>query len=217
MKRVLLGALVAMGLAPLAAEAHPHVWVTSKSELVYDASGALVGIRQAWAFDDMFSSYAVQGLDVNNDGKLTREELQPLAETNVTTMAESDYFTFVESGGKDVELAPARDYWLDWDGTLLTLNFMLPLKTPIAKGQDARIEIYDPTFFVDFELAEKDPARLAGAPKGCALTVERPGGASKPKGPAAAMQLSEDYFNSATSQNYGEKFANRIGVTCPAS
>ena len=45
------------------AQAHPHVWVTMKSELVYAPDGSVTGVRHAWTFDDMFSTYATQGLE----------------------------------------------------------------------------------------------------------------------------------------------------------
>ena len=45
------------------AQAHPHVWVTMKSELVYGADGSATGVRHAWTFDDMFSTFATQGLE----------------------------------------------------------------------------------------------------------------------------------------------------------
>src|SRR4051812_30956153 len=44
-----------------AAQAHPHVWVTMKSELVYAPDGKATGVRHAWTFDDMFSTFATQG------------------------------------------------------------------------------------------------------------------------------------------------------------
>ena len=65
------------------AQAHPHVWVTMKSELVYGADGSATGVRHAWTFDDMFSTFATQGLESKEKGKFTREELAPLAEVNV--------------------------------------------------------------------------------------------------------------------------------------
>ena len=47
--------------------AHPHVWVTIHSEVIYGPTGAVTGIRHAWSFDDMFSAYAVQGMPQTND------------------------------------------------------------------------------------------------------------------------------------------------------
>ncbi len=57
---LLVGAL-ALGTA--AAQAHPHVWITATSELIYAPDGSVTGVRHAWTFDDMFSTYALQGIE----------------------------------------------------------------------------------------------------------------------------------------------------------
>jgi ABC-type uncharacterized transport system substrate-binding protein len=197
------------------AAAHPHVFVTSRSEIVYAEPGKVAGIRQVWAFDDMFSSFATQGLDANKDGVLTREELQPLAQTNVESLKEFDYFTFAKLGGKKLLLKPPEDYWLDYTNNILTLHFFLPLMAPQAQGSKPfTIEIYDPSYFVAFELAEKDPAVVRGA-QGCAVNIGRP----KPLDPAAAaMAAALDRSDPGTlvgNPTFGENLANHIVVNCP--
>src|ERR1700716_2927335 len=82
------------------ARAHPHVWVTVTSELVYAPDGSVTGVRHAWTFDDMFSSYATQGIEAKQKGAFTREELAPVAEENISSMKEFDYFTFAKTDGK---------------------------------------------------------------------------------------------------------------------
>src|SRR5262245_16266071 len=57
--RLALAASAILGAA--AAQAHPHVWITSASELIYTADGTITGVRHACTFDDMFSTYALQG------------------------------------------------------------------------------------------------------------------------------------------------------------
>ena len=89
------------------ASAHPHVWVIAKSELVYSPDGKLKEIRHAWTFDDMFSAFAAQGLDTNNDGKLSREELADLAKTNVESLKEFGYFTVEQEGRKAARIRGA--------------------------------------------------------------------------------------------------------------
>ena len=42
---------------------------------------------------------------------------------------------------------------------MLTLHFLLPLKTPV-KAQTLDLEVFDPSYFVDFALAEKDAGEL---------------------------------------------------------
>src|SRR5512140_1329541 len=84
------------------AHAHPHVWVTMHTELVYAPDGLITGVRHTWAFDDMFSTFATQGLQSKEKGKFTREELGPLAKANVESFKEFDYFTYATADGKKV-------------------------------------------------------------------------------------------------------------------
>ena len=101
--RVLFG-LLAFILAWLAgspsAEAHPHVWIVAKSEVMYAPDGSMTGVRHAWTFDDMFSTYALQGIETRTKGVYTREELKPLAQTNVESLKEFNFFTFAKADGK---------------------------------------------------------------------------------------------------------------------
>src|SRR5262245_29138777 len=129
--RILLAALLSLG-ASCIAHAHPHVWVTMQTELVYAPDGSITGIRHAWSFDDMFSTFATQGLESKEKGKFTRDELAPLAKVNVESLKEFDYFTFATADGKKAELTdPAPEYWLDYKDQVLTLNFLLPFKKPV--------------------------------------------------------------------------------------
>ena len=104
MLRILLAAFVTLVVAA-PAWAHPHVWVTMHTELVYAPDGKITGIRHAWSFDDMFSTFATQGLESKEKGKFTREELAPLAKVNVESLKEFDYFTYATADGKKAELA----------------------------------------------------------------------------------------------------------------
>jgi ABC-type uncharacterized transport system substrate-binding protein len=206
-------ALGALALLTAAAQAHPHVWVTMKSEVLYGADGVATGIRHAWTFDDMFSTYATQGLESKEKGKFTRDELAALAQVNIESLKEFDYFTLANLNGKKTQLKPPVDYYLEFANGLLTLTFTLPLAAP-GKAQSLDFEMFDPTYFVDFSFAEKDAARLSGAPEACKLTVLKPGEEGSPAKPRS--QPGEAFFNNlAPSSNYGSKFANKIQVACP--
>jgi ABC-type uncharacterized transport system substrate-binding protein len=191
------------------ARAHPHVWVTLKSEVVYAPDGSITGVKHAWTFDDMFSAFATQGIESKKKGVFTREELAPLAEVNVTSLKEFDYFTQGKVDGKKAAFTDPKDYYLEFAENMLTLNFFLPLKAPV-KAKSLQLEVFDPSYYVDFALAEKDPVALKGAPAACKLAVARP------NDPAAqGRQVGEGFFNSMSSSNYGAQFAHRIAVTCP--
>src|SRR5499433_2559536 len=164
-----LAACAGLVIATAAAQAHPHIWAPVKSELVYAPDGTVTGVRHAWTFDDMFSVFGTQGIEPKKKGEFTREELAPLAEVNVPSLKEYDFFTYAKANGKKIEFdEPPAGYYLDFNpkDTVLTLYFTLPLKTPV-KAKDLTLEVYDREFFVDFSFAEKDPAKLVGAPAQC--------------------------------------------------
>jgi ABC-type uncharacterized transport system substrate-binding protein len=210
MLRTLLAAFVTLVVA-VPAWAHPHVWVTMRTELVYAPDGKITGIRHAWSFDDMFSTFATQGLESKEKGKFTREELAPLAKVNVESLKEFDYFTYATADGKKAELAePAPGYWLDYANEVLTLNFTLPFKKPVSV-KELKVEIYDPTIFVDFSFAKEKPAQLVGAPK-CKLDVVLPREMTFAEGKKLS-EIPADQPN--TTMAWGAQFASRLLVHCP--
>ncbi|MEH3118271.1 MAG: DUF1007 family protein [Methylorubrum populi] len=198
------------------AAAHPHVWITARAELAYEA-GRVAGIRQAWTFDPEYSAFLTQGLDANGDGKVSPEELQGSASEHAGNLAEFAYFTKLKVAGREQAFTEPRDARMVLDGGRLTLSFLLPLKTPAVQGKGvAALEIYDPTYFIAFSLAEgADAVRLAGAVPGCTMTVTR----AKNTEPAVAQagpSMTEAMFEALTAaSNYGEQFANRAIVACP--
>jgi ABC-type uncharacterized transport system substrate-binding protein len=199
----------ALALGAGAAQAHPHVWITSTSELIYAPDGSITGVRHAWTFDDMFSTYALQGLETKNPGVYSREELGPLAQTNVESLKEFNFFTFAKADGKKEKFQEPVDYFLEYKDAALTLHFTLPLQHPLKPKQLA-LEVFDPEFFIDFQFADKNPVSLVGAPAACQMKFQRPN-----DGSANAKMLGEQNFTSGDNSNYGAMFANKITVECP--
>src|ERR1700745_102818 len=79
--RTLLTLLAVLVTRP--ANAHPHVWVTFHSEVVYASKGVMAAVRHIWTFDDMYSAFALQGIAHAKKGEYTRTELTSLAQLNM--------------------------------------------------------------------------------------------------------------------------------------
>ena len=197
---------------PEAALAHPHVFVTARETVLFTPDGKVSGIRAAWTFDDMYSSFAIQGLG-DPDTILTSEQLAPLAKTNVESLAEFGYFTVGKMAGKPVEFGEPVDYSLDESADkLVTLHFTLPMKQPAPASKAFTLQVYDPTYFVSFALADKDPVALQGAPAGCSSSVAKPRSLDS----GDTQKLSEAFFsNLSPGMDFGIKLASRIVVACP--
>jgi ABC-type uncharacterized transport system substrate-binding protein len=210
--RRLLGLLLlagAIAFGPSAARAHPHVWITASSELLYAPDGSISGVRHAWTFDDMFTAYALQGIEAKTKGVYSREELAALAQTNVESLKEFAFFTFAKADGRKEKFQEPVDYFLEYRDAALTLHFTLPLKAPVKPKQLA-LEVFDPSYFIDFRMDDKDPITLVGAPAACQMKLQRPN-----DGTASAQRLNEQNFMSGDNSNYGAMFANKITVDCP--
>ena len=139
------------------------------------ANGAITGLQEAWTFDEFYTAQAIEGLDKNGDGKYDREELAELAQVNIDGLKEFDYFTYAKLGGADRKFKPPENYWLEHtDKGILTLHFTLPLEQPVPADAAAfTFSVYDPSYFIAFDLAEgrpgqaREPARRQAAPRSC--------------------------------------------------
>jgi ABC-type uncharacterized transport system substrate-binding protein len=176
--RLLLGALafaLPWGTFASVANAHPHVWVIVEATVLHD-KGAFVGLEYKWTFDEAYTAMAIDGLDKNKDGIYDREELAELAKVNVDGLKEFAYFTHAFLADRKLGTGEVRDYWLEHQGGLLALHFTLPFVAPVpVEAKGLAFVIHDPEFFVAFELADKNPIKLAaGAPKGCGVKVSEP-------------------------------------------
>ena len=202
-------------LLPTSALAHPHVFVDATVEIVFDTAGKMTAVRNIWQFDDAFSEYAIQGLDKDDDGKLSDAELKPLAKVNVDSLKDFDFFTYLTVAKNTATFVPPEEYWLEFHGGRLTLFFTLPLKKPVAVGPKTMLEIFDPEYFVAFEFAKTNPVKLDGAPAGCTAVHHPPKAlddatmAILAQIPADQHDLPPDLVEAASS------LANYIAVNCP--
>jgi len=209
-------ALIGFALTPLAVQAHPHVWVTTITEIIHDAQGRVTGFRHHWTFDEIFSAFAAQGMDKNGDGKFDRQELTALAKVNITSLSEYDFFTHAKNAENSIPLTePLDGYYLSHEEGKLTLHFVLPLKAPLdARSAQLNFAIYDPTYYVAFSYAKTSPVQLASnAPNGCRVEMRKPDPLSSKE--VKLSDLSEAFFNElGQGSNIGSEFAQDVLVSC---
>lgn len=208
---VLLTAGLSAGFA-YPAVAHPHVWVMARAQAIFNAQGEIAAIRHTWTFDEMYSAFVTEGQ--GTDGQLlTKEDLAPLAKSNVESLAEFDYFTYAKAAGREVEFAAPKDYSLEErQDKRVVLRFTLPLKAPASASKAFSFQVYDPTYFVAFEMEKDNPVTLAGAQKGCSVNVL----GAKPLPSADASKLTESFFSGLSpGYDFGIKLASRVIVACP--
>jgi nickel/cobalt exporter len=184
----LLGALLATP-----ALAHPHIFIDAKATVVFDDSGAVTEVRNEWSFDEAFSAWSIEGLDVNNDGVVSREEQQELANQDMDGLAEYQFYTFAGEQGDDTNLKfqrganPTRDFV---DGHTI-LRFGVKFEEPYRIKKALELAINDPEYYVAITFAGPQTITLENAPAGCAVALE-PGHDMPPELQEQLFQLPPD-------------------------
>ncbi len=195
-----------------AALAHPHVWVTVRSHLVFAADGKVTAVSHDWVFDEMYSSFATQGLAPA--GQLVgRSTFAPLAQENAGGLADLGYYTTLKLNGKTVEFAPVTEYWMEERSDhLVAFHVLLPLKTPARVGRFGSLMVADPEYYIDFEFNDGDGVVLDGPPSGCSTSLTQPNSLDS----GDKKTLDESFFTGlAPGANFGFKMASRVILACP--
>ena len=213
LKSRVLGGLGAAALAlamPGGAAAHPHVWIDARSEVVFDAQHRVAALKVSWRFDEFYSQFAIEGLDKDGDGVVSDAELRPLAELNVTSLKEYRYFTYIVADGQDLPYGPVTDYASHFVDGILSLEFVVPLETPVDPlSAELSFKSYDPTFYIAVEPALEDPVRFTGAPPPQCRPVEREGQDGE------TLDLSEaDFNNPVIADSIGALYATTFTIVC---
>lgn len=200
-----------LGLAE-AAHAHPHVFVSVKSQAIFGSDGRITAIRHDWTFDEMYSSFATTGMNGAGKGP-SPEQFAAIAKQNIEDLAQYEWFTHARGASKKVEFATPVDYSVTQpEGGNLELHFTLPLATPASAAKAFTFEVYDPSYFVAFSFDDKDKPAMQNAPKGCSISLFKP----KPLDPGLQAKLNELFFSGLSpGADFGVQLAERVIVACP--
>jgi len=213
--RQLVLAAFLLALAATRGEAHPHVFVDAKTEIVFDQSGRMSAVRNIWQFDGAFTQFAIQGLDADDDGKLSDTELMPLADVNVKSLKEYNFFTYLTVGRDAAKFLTPTEYWLEFHGGRLTLFFTLPMEKPMVSGKHALLEIFDPEYFVAFTFLKQDPIKLVDAPPTCKSVYHPPRELDASTMAVLAAIPADQHDLPPDLAQAASVLANHVTVSCP--
>ena len=181
-------AVAAFGVLALTAPAmaHPHILIDAKVTVVFNDAGDVIGLKHDWTFDRAFSSWVVQGLDTNGDRVTSAEELQSLADENMTGLAVFGFYTFAGSADDLMSFTPVGDQRMVYEGERTTLSYSLKATTPRPVGAAFELGVYDPEYYVAIGFAGVEDMTLENAPAACGVRLYPP----KEMGDALQTRLS---------------------------
>ncbi|WP_119391908.1 DUF1007 family protein [Taklimakanibacter lacteus] len=177
MRQSLVTAAMATAMSLLCAgqaSAHPHVWISMRSYMVFNDKAEVSGIAVEWTFDDGYAQVALDGLDANGDGVYSQSELEPLTQENLKSLKDYNYFVVPRVDGKVVAITDPVDYGQIYSNGKLALHFTVPLSSPVdPKNAEFQYKIYDPEFFIAMDYVQDDPVGIVGSiPQGCRVAVK---------------------------------------------
>jgi nickel/cobalt exporter len=153
--------------------------------VVFDGNGAVSGLTHAWTFDSAFSSWMIQGLDTNGDRQTSPDELQELADENVSGLADYGYYTFAGEGEALMTFAPVGDQRMVYEDGRVTLSYSLTADSPVPVTGRFELAVYDPEYYVAIGFAAAGDVALENAPDSCSAVLEPP----KPMSPEVGERL----------------------------
>jgi nickel/cobalt exporter len=156
------------------ASAHPHIFIDAGATISFDDSGRLVSIGNAWTFDEAFSVWQVQGLDVDGDGITTSAEMQELADENITGLAQYGFYTSAGNGAETLRFVADGTATFDYTDNRSTLRFgIVPEGGPHPIDGRLEIAIADPEYYVAITV-RPDVLVFENLPDSCKTHLEPP-------------------------------------------
>jgi ABC-type uncharacterized transport system substrate-binding protein len=155
--------LVFLLLAQSEAQAHPHVFIVQRLNVVFDGKG-LAGIKVRWKFDDMFASMIAEDHDLNRNGKFEPAEIQTVKEKAFSFISEFSYFTFITIENTPFQVKFIRDFNAILENRKLVYEFLIPCHVT-ATNQVKKLSVasYDPSYYTAIYFTQKEPVTLTAA------------------------------------------------------
>jgi ABC-type uncharacterized transport system substrate-binding protein len=145
------------------AQAHPHVFVVQRLDVVFDAKG-LAGIKVRWKFDDMFASMIAEDHDLNRNGKFEAGEVRKIKEKAFSFISEHSFFTFIKIDNKPFQIKWVRDFNAILENRKLVYEFLIPCHvTATAQVKKVTVASYDPSYYTAIYFTQKEPVTLTTA------------------------------------------------------
>jgi ABC-type uncharacterized transport system substrate-binding protein len=223
MRQILNSARIFAICAPLMsfagpATAHPHVWISIKSEVAFTTEGLVKGVQLTWMFDQAYAEATLDGLDKDGDGIYSEAEIRALTKANMVSLEDWHYLTVMRFNDQRQEFGEVglNDIEHIWENNELSLRFFLTLKTPVdARKGDLVMTVFDPSYFIALEYANDDAVGIMGQPPaGCAPKLLPVSTDAELEHKRAFLATKGKDWMPPPDQEFGEDLAQRLVISC---
>jgi ABC-type uncharacterized transport system substrate-binding protein len=210
--------LAGMFLCPLAAVAHPHIFVDTTIEVIFNEAGLAEAVRIGWVYDEFISLSIIesQSLDPDYDGILTPEARVALSGFDMDWDADFEGDTYLTQGGAPLALARPSDWTADYADGKVSSTHVRRLQSPVdVTDVPLAIKSYDPGFYTAYTVIGN--AALTGRDD-CAAEVFTPDTDAADEALLSALaQLPTTADIEIAYPAVGATYAQEIRITCNAA
>ncbi|MGL6211384.1 MAG: DUF1007 family protein [Paracoccaceae bacterium] len=200
-----------------AATAHPHLFIDTGIEVIFDDKSRAVALRITWAYDDLFSLMILEdrSLDPDFDGILTADEMASIQGFDMQWDAGFPGDTYALAGELPVALSRPSDWTTAYADGRLTTTHLRHLDAPLDLSKEPLVvQVYDPSFYTAYTIAF-DTA-LAGGTSCSAEAFEPDRQAADAILQAAIAEQAGSSDVEAEFPAIGAAYAEEVRVTCAA-
>lgn len=191
------------------AEAHPHMWIDLKSEIIIQDQTLVSAIYQEWLFDDFFSASLIEEASQNPKGR--EVGIKAVVEEILDNLEPHDYFTLINVNGKKISSNPIKSFEVDVRENRVWVSFSLPISKEVdITAQSLAYSVFDPTFYIEMLHFEGETVSFTGdVPTSCSTKIDQP----NPSTEAVLLSRSPD-LDKVPNQSIGRLFAETVVVNC---
>ena len=191
------------------AEAHPHMWIDLKSELIIKERTQVFAIYQEWLLDDYFSASLIEEASVNPNGLLFG--IREIVGEILDNLKPHSYFTLISNDGQKIFSKPIDGFEVEIRENRVWLSFVLPIsgKVDLIK-QNFSYSIFDPTYYIEMLYFENQPVTFSGeVKKGCHSKIVQPNPSTD-----AILLARSPQLDKVPDESIGQLFAEVVTVSC---
>lgn len=215
-KTALAAALLAT-FATAPAHAHPHIFIDTGLQVIFNAQGQLTHVKVTWQYDDLFSLLLAEdfNMDSDGDGELTDAERAELTGFDADWVEGYAGDLEIVLDGQVLSLSRPIDPTADMNqGRIISSHLREVAGTPMLAGETLSLKAFDPSYYTAYDMTL--PVEISGRDDCDILRIE-----PDIQGQLAQMQaqlLTLD-ANADLEENdiplIGGDFATDIRVSCP--
>jgi ABC-type uncharacterized transport system substrate-binding protein len=216
------GVALAAMLAAAPVGAHPHIFIDTGIELVFDEEGRLAVLQVVWIYDEFYSMWAIDdyGLDQDYTGELTEEERVELAAiySNWDEDYAGDLYPYLN--GEALALSGPFEVAADYRQGRIIIVHSRALEERVEVGAEpVVIRVYDPTYYTAYSIAVSPGIR---GRDDCVAEVVQPDLAEAEARLDAALEEmiadgADPWEVEADFPEVGDLFAEEVQLRCASS